>query len=220
MNPDQWAGNWTSIQWGDSSQAFPFAQVKVSCSPDAIHLAYRVKDPSPWRNNGNDWTLLFKTGDSVDFQFSTDPAANPNRSAPAPGDRRLLIAPFHQQPVAVLYSYREPNARAQVAFSSPWRSERVDRVVQLKDARISTTIGPDSYEVRAIVPLSDLGLPCSTGATELRGDFGVIYGDADGTFDQLRSYWSNRATGLVNDIPGEVTVTPRLWGRLHFEATQ
>jgi hypothetical protein len=217
-NPDQWPRNWTSIQWGDPSQTFPFAQVKAVRSPTALHLAYRVKDPSPWRNTGSDWTMLFKTGDSVDFEFSTDPAANPNRSGPAPGDKRLLIASFHQQPIAILYSYREPSATAPLAFSSPWRSEHVDRVIQLKDARISTVLGSGSYEVRIVVPLSDLGLPGPGGATDLRGDFGVIYGDADGTVDQLRSYWSNKATGLVNDVPGEVTVTPRLWGRLHFEA--
>jgi hypothetical protein len=217
-NPDQWPGNWTDIQWGDPSQTIPFAQVKAVRSPTAVHLAYRVKDPSPWKNNGNDWTMLFKTGDSVDFQFSTDPVGDPNRSGPAPGDKRLLIAPFHQQPAAILYSYREPNATAPLAFSSPWRSEHVDRVTQLKDARISTVIRSGSYEVRAIVPLSDLGLPGPGRAADLRGDFGVIYGDADGTVDQLRSYWTNKATGLVNDVPGEVTVTPRLWGGLHFEA--
>jgi hypothetical protein len=217
-NPDQWPGNWTSIQWGDQSKTFPFAQVKAVRSPTALHLAYRVRDPSPWKNTGNDWTMLFKTGDSVDFQFSTDPAADPNRNGPVPGDKRLLIAPFHQQPIAVLYSFREPNATAQLAFSSPWRSEHVDRVTQLKDARISTVIGSGSYELRAVVPLSELGLPSLGGATDLKGDFGVIYGDADGTVDQLRSYWSNKATGLVNDVPGEIAVTPRLWGRLHFEA--
>jgi DNA-binding beta-propeller fold protein YncE len=217
-NPDQWPGNWTSIQWGDPSQTFPFAQVKAVRSPTALHLAYRVKDPSPWRNTGNDRTMLFKTGDSVDFQFSTDAAGDPNRIGPAPGDKRLLIAPFHQQSNAILYSYREPNATAPLAFSSPWRSERVDRVIQLKDARISTVIGSASYELRAVVPLSDLGLPGPGSDTLLRGDFGVIYGDADGTVDQLRSYWSNKATGIVNDVPGEVTVTPRLWGQLHFEA--
>jgi hypothetical protein len=162
--------------------------------------------------------MLFKTGDSVDFQFSTDPAADPNRSGPAPGDKRLLIAPFQGQPLAVLYSFREANAKAPLAFSSPWRSEQVDRVVQLKDARISTVINSNSYELRAAVPLSDLGLPAGSAAPGLRGDFGVIYGDTDGTVDQLRSYWSNQATGLVNDVPGEVTVTPRLWGRLDFEA--
>jgi hypothetical protein len=217
-NPDQWPGNWNSIQWGDPSQTFPFAQVKAVRSTVAVHLAYRVKDPSPWRNSGSDWTMLFKTGDSVDFQFSTDPAADPDRSGPVAGDKRLLMAPFHKQPIAVLYSFREPNANAPLAFSSPWRSERVDRVVQLKDARLSTVIGPDSYELRAVVPLSDLEIPGAGSATELRGDFGVIYGDADGIVDELRSYWSNKATGLVNDVPGEVTVTPRLWGRLDFEA--
>ena len=27
-----------------------------------------------------------------------------------------------------------------------------------------------------------------------------------------RRYWSNKATGLVNDVPGEADLTPALWG--------
>ena len=216
-NPDQWPGNWTSIQWGDPSQAFPFAQVKAVRSPTALHLGYRVKDLSPWRNTGNDWTMLFKTGDSVDFQFSTDPAADPNRNGPAPGDKRLLIAPFHQQP------------DCSSVFISGAKRDRATRVFQPMAKRACRSRYPtqrrahfDRDPLRTLMrsgqlcrsPIWDCQGPGS--ATDLRGDFGVIYGDADGTVDQLRSYWSNKATGLVNDVPGEVTVMPRLWGRAPF----
>ena len=217
-DPEQWPDSWTSVQWGDPSQPFPFAQVKMLRSDSTLHLACRVKDPSPWKNTGSDWTLLFKTGDSIDFQFSTDPSMDPERAGPALGDKRLLIAPFHQQPIAVLYSYREAIAKSPMPFSSPWRTEHVDRVAQLQDARIAVDVHPDSYEVIASIPLSDLGLPGASTSVTLRGDFGVIYGDASGTVDQLRSYWSNNATGLVSDIPGEVTVVPKAWGILDFEA--
>jgi hypothetical protein len=219
-DPEQWPVSWSSVQWGDPSQQFPFAQVKILRSDSTLHLAYRVEDPSPWRNNGSDWTLLFKTGDSIDFQFSTNPAADPDRTTPAPGDKRLLIAPFHRHPIAVLYSYREANAQSVMPFSSPWRTENVDRVVQLQNARIFAESHADSYEVIASIPLSDLGLPGAATSVTLRGDFGVIYGDANGTIDQLRSYWSNKATGLVSDVPGEVTVMPNLWGTLDFEAAK
>ena len=68
------------------------------------------------------------------------------------------------------------------------------------------------------MPLADLGLPPGGTAADLQGDFGVIYGDESGTVDVLRSYWSNQATGLVNDLPNELRVIPKLWGTLHFQA--
>jgi hypothetical protein len=181
-----------------------------------LHLAYRVKDPSPLVNHGSDWTLLFKTGDSVNFEFSTDPAARPDRSAPVPGDRRLLIAPYRGKPLAVLYSYRERGAKRPVPFSSPWRTEQVDRVSRLDSARIDVQKQQGAYVLTAAIPLADLGLPRQASVT-LKGDFGVIYGDDAGSIDLLRSYWSNQATGLVNDVPGEIMINPRLWGTLRFE---
>ena len=33
-----------------------------------------------------------------------------------------------------------------------------------------------------------------------------------GTNRDARVYWSNKATGLVNDVPGEIMVQPNLWG--------
>jgi hypothetical protein len=183
---------------------------------DQLKLYYRVRDPSPWVNHGTDWTLLFKTGDCVTFEFSTDPAAKPNRATPVPGDKRLLIAPFQDKSIAVLYSYRVPGTVNGVSFSSPSRTEKVDQVTELKSAQITVTPGDGWYDLSVTVPLADLGLPPAGQPAALRGDFGVIYGDSAGSMDLLRSYWSNQATGLVNDIPGEVSITPRLWGTLNF----
>ena len=145
--------------------------------------------------------MLFKTGDSVDFQFSTDPKAKPDRNAAVPGDRRLLVAPFQDRSIAVLYSYREPGAKSPMSFSSPSRSEVVDRVTEIKSAKVAMTPGEGFYTVTVSIPLAELGLPPGRQAADLRGDFGVIYGDAAGSMDLLRSYWSNQATGLVNDVP-------------------
>ena len=77
--------------------------------------------------------------------------------------------------------------------------------------------GGDSYTVEVAVPLSELGLTPTTGKA-LRGDFGVIYGDAEGTTNIFRNYWSNQATGLVNDVPGEIMLTPILWSDIRLEA--
>jgi len=53
-----------------------------------------------------------------------------------------------------------------------------------------------------------------TSGQRLLADFGVTFGDASGSDTNLRSYWSNRSTGLVDDIPGEVMLTPNLWGQM------
>jgi len=40
----------------------------------------------------------------------------------------------------------------------------------------------------------------------------VIFSDAKGDNRAARVYWSNKATGLVADVPGEIMATPKLWG--------
>ena len=65
--------------------------------------------------------------------------------------------------------------------------------------------------------MSRVGWTPPPGKT-LKADFGVIYGDDAGNVNLLRNYWSNQATGLVNDVPGEIMLTPVLWGDLQVEA--
>ena len=164
-----------------------------------------------------DWQALFKTGDGVDLQLGTDPDAKPNRGAPVPGDLRLFIAPSGTNNIAVLYRHRVPGAKPTdgVVFQSPWRSEKVDVVRKLDSAKITVHRESNQYRVDVVVPLAELGLTGVAGK-KLRGDFGVIYGDAEGTIDIFRNYWSNKSTGLVNDVPGEIMLTPNLWSEITF----
>ncbi len=214
-DPAKWPGSWTA-QWGNVSRPFPFAQVRMVRQGDNLHLAYRVSDPSPWVNNGSDWAMLFKTGDSVNFEFSTDSHARADRTTPAKGDKRLLIGPMGNENVAVLYDYRtgDPDAKP-VAFSSPWRAENVDRVTRLDAPAIDVKRTQGGYTLVAKIPLATLGLP-ATGDVKLAGDFGVIYGDEAGAINVLRSYWSNNATALVSDVPGEIAINPRMWATLRY----
>lgn len=191
-------------------------RVEMQWDFDSTHLKlhYHVEDQSPWVNNGRDWTKLFATGDTVDFQFATDPAADRDRRSAAPGDKRLIIAQYEGKPVAVLYDFRIPDEKGNekpIVFTSPWRAETVDNVVKLSDTEIDVKISSRGYEINASVPLSDLGLDLNN-LQDFRADFGVTYGDASGTDTNLRSYWSNRSTGLVDDIPGEIMLAPSLWG--------
>jgi hypothetical protein len=214
-NPADWPGAWTA-EWGNPGRPFPYARVKARRQGTDMVLGYEVKDPSPWVNRGTARNLLFKSGDCVDFQFSTDPGASSKRTGPVPGDRRLLIADFEGKPTAILYDFKVPGTTDPVAFNSPSRSALVDRVEACADARIEWEKSPDGYRLVTRIPLATLGLP-TTGPLLLSGDFGVIYGDADGTINTLRSYWSNPSTGLVNDVPGETMITPARWGTLRFE---
>ncbi|MCX7429596.1 MAG: hypothetical protein NTY17_01065 [Planctomycetia bacterium] len=210
-----WSGEPTAA-W-DKSKQFPVT-VRAAHDGRTLYLSYKVKDDaSPWVNNGKDWQTLFKTGDSIDFQIGTDAKANPKRGAPVPGDLRLLVAPFEGGNLAVLYRHRLPGSSDAVVFQSPWRSEKVDSVRKLDAAQIAVNRAGNAYTVDVAVPLVDLGLAPGEGKP-LRGDFGVIYGDAAGTTNIFRNYWSNQATGLVNDVPGEIMLTPGLWGDITLEA--
>ena len=212
--PGEWALD-PVAQWSPNGQ-FPVS-VRAAHDGKMLYLSYLTKDASPWVNNGKDWQSLFKTGDSVDLQIGTDPKANPKRSAPVAGDLRLLIAPFQGGNLAVLYRHRLPGASDGVVFQCPWRSEKVDSVRKLESAKISVTRSADSYLVKAAVPLNELGLDAAALGKPLRCDFGAIYGDAEGTTNIFRNYWSNQATGLVNDVPGEIMLTPNLWGNATLE---
>jgi hypothetical protein len=209
-------GDWSGapeIAWDQGDKRYR-VRARLAYDATTLYLAYEVgDDASPWVNNGSDWTLLFKTGDSVDLQLGLDASAKPARKEPVPGDVRLLIAPMGAENVAVLYRHRVPGATAPQEFTSPWRSEKVDEVRRLAAARIAVKKLERGYVIEAAVPLADLGFAPKDGASH-RADLGVIYGDEDGTIDLLRNYWSNRSTGLVNDVPGEIMLNPSAWGTL------
>jgi membrane protease YdiL (CAAX protease family) len=40
----------------------------------------------------------------------------------------------------------------------------------------------------------------------------ALFADNGGTMTIARQYWSNKNTGLVNDVPGEADLTPAAWG--------
>jgi hypothetical protein len=202
-----------TVSW-DKSRQYP-VQVRLQYDAEMLYLSYLIDDTSPWVNGGKNWTALFKTGDSVNLELGTNPNANPKRSGPVPGDLRLLMAPFNGQPIAVLYRHRVPGATEPVQFTSPWRAETVDVVKRLDSATIAVTKEAARYRLEAAIPLADLGLRQPAGQT-LKADFGVIYGDADGAITMLRSYWANGHTNLVNDVPGEIMLTPHLWGTVTF----
>jgi hypothetical protein len=65
------------------------------------------------------------------------------------------------------------------------------------------------------IPLATLGLKPHAGQ-KIKGDLGVLRGNGFQTVQRV--YWSNKASGIVADVPSEAELTPRLWGRIEFRS--
>ena len=126
---------------------------------------------------------------------------------------RLLFTVKIDQPVAIAYKYVVPGTREPVHFTSPVGTTNIDIVETVSDAKLAVQRNQDGYIMEASVPLDYLGIKPSRGRT-YRADWGVIYSDQDGRINQLRMYWSNKATGIVSDLFSEAEIQPSLWGEL------
>ena len=190
-----------------------FGRVEARYDEKNLYVAWRVWAPAGRiRNSGQDFRMLFKTGDAVDLMLG------PAESRSGEGNLRLLISAMEDQPVAVLYRKIVPGTaeKDRIPFSSPWRTICFDRVERQADVQVAAGALPGGYFVEAAVPWKVLGIQ-PVGGLKLRGDFGVLSADKDGTMTVSRKYWSNRSTGLVNDVPGEADLAPELWGTLVLE---
>jgi len=201
----------------------------------ALHLRYRIFDASPLMNSGDNWQMLFKTGDSVDLQIGLDPTAPPNRVEPVPGDIRVQMTRTKDGPVIVIYRYRVPQtervtdsqrqASDPVIFGSPMGRVVVDRVEKLADVKPAIETMDDGYVFAVSLPWKTLagrefaakpGFAPKPG-TRLRGDVGVLFSDPDGGITVERIYWSNKNTSVVADVPTEIRLTPSAWGEIELQ---
>ena len=181
-----------------------------------LYVAFDVADATPMINTGKDWKLLFKSGDALVVELGAGTRRTSTAPRPMAGDLRLLVSVMDGKPVAVLYRYVVPGTAKPEEFSSPVGTTKINRVTVLKTARIGLKRQPDRYAVEIAVPLADLGCTLTKGVS-LRGDVGVIYSDRLGLKNELRMYWSNKATGIVTDIFSEAAIQPHLWGTLTVE---
>jgi hypothetical protein len=214
------ANEWKRIPGFAISRAGTTERATAKLAYDAEHLyaLFEVTDASPWMNKGKDFRQLFKTGDAVDLQLTTDPSLPRRGEQPNAADLRLLLAPLERSPAAVLMKPVDPTAAKSLAvdYHSPVGDRHFDRVAILSAVTIRVRVEPDKYTVEAAVPLEALGLQARSGQT-IRGDVGFISSDAAGTVNVARTYWANPHTNLVNDLPLEAWLNPDTWGKLTFE---
>ena len=219
VTPDGKAGQWPGLL-DDSKPAMElqdspsqrYARVQARYDDKNLYLAYRVFSPRPaMKNVGQDDRLLFKTGDAVDLMVGLE-------SDGGASGKRLLMTFKDGKPIAVLNQKKDPGASAseKFDFSSPSRTITFDRVVPVKGVELVSAPLSGGYLVEAVIPWSVLGITPKPGLV-LKADVGVLFGDQGGLQTIARQYWSNKATGLVNDVPGEADLAPNLWGTLTLE---
>jgi hypothetical protein len=180
-----------------------------------LYLAWEVADATPWMNSAKVPEEMYVSGDTVDFQLCTDPAADKNRSDAGAGDLRLSIGNFGGVPTAMLYRRIARQQQPKVFNSGVFHDYRMEYVALLPEAKIKLVKRDKGYTVEAAIPLGALDLHPSISLT-LQGDFGVTYGDPSGQRTRLRVYWSNQQTGIVDDAVAELMMSPKNWGLLNF----
>ena len=184
----------------------------VKISGDTLYAAYNTGNAELLKNSGEVPTAPFKTGGALDLMIGTDADANRDRKEPVQGDLRLLVTMVKDKPRAVLYRAVVPGTQDPIPFSSPWRTITFDEVIDVSD-QIQLAADGGNYEFS--IPLATLGLKPQAGQS-LSGDIGILRGNDGQT--TARVYWSNKATGIVADVPSEAMLTPNLWGRFDLVA--
>ncbi|MDQ2732204.1 MAG: hypothetical protein M3Y56_11140, partial [Armatimonadota bacterium] len=185
-----------------------YARVQARYDDQNLFLAYRVFAPANHlRNAGQDTRLLFKSGDAVDLMIG------PEDQRSAAGNLRILMTEAQGKPIAILNQKVDPAAPASqhYNFSAGWHAVAFDRVTPVPQVQLATGPIEGGYFVEAAIPWSLIGVKPAAGL-HLRGDVGALFADNGGATTVSRQYWSNKATGLVNDVPGEADLTPDLWG--------
>ncbi|MDA1140657.1 MAG: hypothetical protein O3B01_18980 [Planctomycetota bacterium] len=198
----------------EDPDAEPPASFKMGYDADNLYLLYDVR-LGPLKNSGRDWRALFKTGASVDLQWSVKPGADDTRQAPVEGDQRLLITYINgNEPAAVLYRPVAPDAPegSEYEVVSPVFKISFDEVRRIHNFQIAR--GADrGYVLEIAIPLTEIGFNPKLGE-RYRFDWGVLTTDNSGNSCTSRLYWSNKATGILADAPSEAIMMPHLWGHM------
>lgn len=224
---DDWKGaSWALIDKrmmlvGNWGHKMVNTEAALAIAGDRLYVAFQTDDPK-LANTGESLQNLFKTGGALDLMLGTNPNADPSRKQAVAGDLRLLVTRVKNATVAVLYRPVVPGTKTEpVQFASPLRTIRFDRVDNVSDkvvfANSVVTNEKDKTQSGVFefsIPLEVLGLNPGAGQS-IRGDIGLLRGNGVQTLQRI--YWSNKATGIVSDIPSEAELSPQYWGRFDFK---
>lgn len=209
-NPGEWDFTSATLEGRDSSLSMAYDETN-------LYLCFRIRGAGPFKNTGNDWHRLFKTGAAVDFNIGLNPKADVKRQAPGPGDTRLLLTLAGNEPTAVLYQPVAPNSKPEEGWESNTlvALSKFDRVTKLQDVQMAVQSGTNAYCVEARVPLKSIGLSVNPDAL-YKFDWGIITSGPDGSEVLQRLYWANSQTAILADEAIESQLHPDLWGIVRF----
>jgi hypothetical protein len=203
--------NW----WKLSENEFDGIKFAIGYHSYYIKLHVEVKDSSPFTNSGDAPHLLFHSGDAIDFRWASDSSAPTNRVAPVEGDKRFVIAPMQDEIVVMKYTFVDSKEKnPPVEFASPVSVYKVARVEKVNDIKSDIKRTKDGYILNVTIPWKALGEKKMPKLETRYGDLGVIFGDQSGTRVMRRTYWHDKGSQEVSDIPSETRVNPSAWGRI------
>ena len=199
----------------DDKRAFT---VRAAYDEQSLYLDYSVESPFDLVNSIPDPQTIFKGGNLLDIQLAADPAADPKRAKPAPGDVRILVTRQNEKPVAIIYRPKIKDFKGQaIVLKSPTGQESFDAIeagkIGLEYART-----PAGFRAVVTVPLDVLGWKPQAGAT-VKMDLGYLFGNSTGNQCAQRSYWANASptSGIIGDVPSESRLEPSHWGTAGVE---
>lgn len=168
-------------------------------------------------NSGESPELLFKTGGGCDLMLATGGGIRILAAmVPDKRDRKNNIV--SRRPLVMMYEKSVPGTKAadKVPFTSPVMTITFDRVRDVTD-QVSFAAAKDGSGFELAVPLQLLSMKLQKDSV-FKGDIGVLRG-ADGA-TLARSYWSNKATAIVSDVPSEADLRPANWGEIKVEVVK
>jgi hypothetical protein len=200
----------------DASRAFT---ARAAYDERNLYVAFDVTSAAALVNEVSDPRIIFKGGNILDIQMAADPAADPKRKAPAPGDLRLLVTRQADKPVAVLYRPRVKGFSGQpIVLTSPTGKESFDAIEPVSHVRLDYAAAPGGFKAIVTIPLELLGWTPKPG-TSVRMDLGYVFGNSTGSQASVRAYWTNSSfsANVTNDIPNESRLEPAEWGTATVE---
>lgn len=192
--------------------------VRLAHDAESLFVRFDVKTDSPLLNTNPDPQILYRSGNLLDIQLATDPEADPRRKTPAPGDVRLLVSQRDGEPYAVLFHPKVANFDGEsIVLTSPTGTESFDRIEEV-EVLLDHQETETGFTATVAVPLETLGWQ-PTGGQTIKGDFGYVFGNSQGTRSVRRSYLFNRSftANVVDDIPHESRLEPAEWGEIEVE---
>jgi hypothetical protein len=185
---------------------------------DFLYVAYDVEDSSPMRNAGDDPSMAFKTGDTVEFFLGTDTAADPDRREPTAHDYRVLMTCLRgDRPVVVGFHPIGPGKPRLFTHPSGTWGTRMDEIGLIPGSQLAVMRRPDGsgYTAEAKIPWQYFGLH-PTPPLRLAFNFAVNFSDASGQKNVAKIHW-NGPNFICTDVPSELRLNPWAWGWAELE---